>query len=428
MTEYLPYLFIVFLLACSAFFSSTEIAFASANKTRLRQRAENGSLRERWALEISDHYDKALCAILIGNNLVNIASSSVATLIAMELAATAGAATGTGVAIATGVMTVLLLIFGEILPKQLAKQFCDAYAVSAAPLLRLFMLITKPLVFIFMQLIALLSRMWGGGQNDDSITIEDLASIIETVEEEGVIDEDRSELLQSAIEFDETEAREIITHRMDMLALDINDDPDEIIAAALESRYSRIPIYDGRIDNIIGILQVNHLLRELMDGNKPNIGNLITEAEFVPQTKKLPAVLEQLRQHKNHIAVVTDEYGGTFGIITMEDILEELVGDIWDETDEIDPDITEETENGFAMDGSMMLSDFLSHIEEEDEELEDYITTVGGWATEVLGDYPDEGQSFRYRDYVITIEEIDEFRVTKLRVLHDPEETDEEEE
>ncbi len=419
---YLPYLFIVFLLICSAFFSSTEIAYASASKTRLKQRAENGSLREKWALEISDHYDKALCAILIGNNLVNIASSSVATVIAMQLVGDAG------VAVATGVMTVLLLIFGEILPKQLAKQFCDPYTVAAAPLLRFFMLITRPIVFIFMQLIALLSRLWGGGQNDDSITIEDIASIIETVEEEGVIDEDQSELLQSAIEFDETEAREIITHRMDMLALDINDDPDEIIAAAIESRYSRIPIYDGRIDNIIGILQVNHLLRELMDGNKPNIGSMITEVEFVPQTKKLPAVLEQLRQHKNHIAVVTDEYGGTFGIITMEDILEELVGDIWDETDEIDPDITDETENGFAMDGSMMLSDFLEHIEAEDEELEDHITTVGGWATEVLGDYPDEGQSFRYRDYVITIEEIDEFRVTKLRVLYDPQDETEEEE
>ena len=418
----MPYLFIVFLLICSAFFSSTEIAFASANKTRLKQRSENGSLRDKWALEISDHYDKALCAILIGNNLVNIASSSVATVIAMSLVGDAG------VAIATGVMTVLLLIFGEIMPKQLAKQFCDAYAAAAAPLLRLFMTITKPLVFIFMKMIAVLSRLWGGSQQDDSITIEDIASIIETVEEEGVIDEDCSELLQSAIEFDETEAREIITHRMDMLALDINDDPDEIIAAALESRYSRIPIYDGRIDNIIGILQVNHLLRELMDGRKPRIGDLITDVEFVPQTKKLPAVLEQLRQHKNHIAVVTDEYGGTFGIITMEDILEELVGDIWDETDEIDPDITEETENGFTMDGAMMLSDFLEHIEAEDDELEDYITTVGGWATEVLGDYPDEGQSFRYRDYVITIEEIDEFRVTKLRVLHDPQEEDGEEE
>ncbi len=418
----MPYLLIVFLLIGSAFFSSTEIAFASLNKTRLKRSAEEGGVRAKWALEISEHYDKALCTILIGNNLVNIASSSVATVIAMSLVGDAG------VAIATGIMTVLLLIFGEILPKQLAKQFCDTYAPATAPLLRLMMIVTSPLVYLFMKMIAVLSRLWGGGQHDDGITIEDLASIIETVEEEGVIDEDCSELLQSAIEFDETEVREIITHRVDMLALDINDDPDEIIATALESRYSRIPIYDDSVDNIIGILQVNHLLRELMDGQKPNIGNLITDVEFVPQTKKLPAVLEQLRQHKNHIAVVTDDYGGTLGIVTMEDILEELVGDIWDETDEIDPDITEETENGFTMDGSMMLSDFLEHIEVEDDELEDHITTVGGWATEVMGDYPDEGQSFRYRDYVITVEEIDEFRVTKLRVLHDPQEEIEDEE
>ncbi len=415
------YILIAFLLVGSAFFSSTEIAFASVNKTRLKRSAEEGVVRAKWALEISEHYDKALCTILIGNNLVNIASSSVATVIAMSLVGDAG------VAIATGIMTVLLLIFGEILPKQLAKQFCDSYAPATAPLLRLFMVITSPLVYLFMKMIAVLSHLWGGGQHDEGITIEDLTSIIETVEEEGVIDEDCSELLHSAIEFDETEVREIITHRVDMLALDINDDPDEIIAAALESRYSRIPIYDDSVDNIIGILQVNHLLRELMDGQKPNIGNLITDVEFVPQSKKLPAVLEQLRQHKNHIAVVTDDYGGTLGIVTMEDILEELVGDIWDETDEIDPDITEETENGFTMDGSMMLSDFLAHIEVEDEELEDHITTVGGWATEVMGDYPDEGQSFRYRDYVITVEETDEFRVTKLRVLHDPQEETEDE-
>ena len=258
----MPYVFIAFLLLCSAFFSSTEIAFASVNKTRLKQRAEEGSLRNKWALEISEHYDKALCTILIGNNLVNIASSSVATVIAMSLVGDAG------VAVATGIMTVLLLIFGEIMPKQLAKQFCDTYAVTSTPLLRALMIITSPLVFIFMKMIDVLSRLWGGKTQDDGITIEDIASIIETVEEEGVIDEDRSELLQSAIEFDETEAREIITHRMDMLALDINDDPDAIIAAALESRYSRIPIYDGRIDNIIGILYVNHLLRELMDGRK----------------------------------------------------------------------------------------------------------------------------------------------------------------
>jgi len=404
-----PYLGIVLLLICSAFFSSSEIAYASASRTRLRRAAETGSLRETWALEISEHYDKALCTILIGNNLVNIASSSVATVIAMHLVGDAG------VAVATAVMTVLLLIFGEIVPKQMGKQFCDRLVLAVAPLLRVLMVITAPLVCLFMKLVHLLSGLWGSAE-DGALTYDDLASIIETVEDEGVIDEEQGELLQSAIAFDETEVREIITHRMDMVALDINDSPRELIKTALESEYSRIPVYDDRVDRVVGVLQVNHLLRALLDEDTPDIRGLLTPAVFVPDTKKLPAVLEQLRRSKNHMAVVTDEYGGIFGIITMEDILEELVGEIWDETDEIEPEITEETAEGFVMDGAMMLWDFLEHIGVEDPELEDHIMTVGGWATETIGDYPKVGEVFHYREYSVTIDEVEEFRVTKLRV------------
>ena len=405
-----PYLAIVLLLIGSAFFSSSEIAFASANKTRLRKAAECGSKKGCWAVQISDCYDKALCSVLIGNNLVNIAASSVATVIAMRLVGDAG------VALATGVMTVLLLIFGEILPKQLAKQFCDSYALAVSPILHLFMLITSPLVWICMRLIALLSKLWGGAQKDSSITYDDLVTILETVEEEGVIDEDCCELIQSAIEFDETEVREIITHRMDMLSLDINDPAEELIRTALDSQYSRIPVYDNGIDDIIGVLPVNHLLKALLDTDTPDIRSMLTEAVFVPQTKKLPAVLDQMRRSKLHLVIVTDDYGGTLGMVTMEDILEELVGEIWDETDEIELDIVELSEDTLLVNGTLMLDDFLEYIEVEDPELDNYIITVGGWATEVLGDYPTVGQTFSYRDYDITVTQMDEFRVEQLRV------------
>lgn len=412
-----PYIGIILLLIGSAFFSSSEIAYASANRSRLRKAAEAGSKAGKWALEISEHYDKTLCTVLIGNNLVNIASSSVATVIAMALVGDAG------VAIATGVMTFLLLIFGEILPKQLAKQYCDSYALAVAPILKLCMVITAPLVRLFMAMIAQLSKLWGGSQ-DASITYEDLVTVIEAVEEEGIIDEDCSELLQSAIEFDETEAQEIVTHRVEMTALDISDPVEELIETALNCEYSRIPVYEDTIDNIIGILPVNQLLKELLDTPTPDIRALLQEPVFVPQTRELPELLEQMRRSKFHMAVVTDDHGGTLGIVTMEDILEELVGEIWDETDEIEEDIVELPNDDLLVDGGMMLGDFLEYIEVNDPELEDYIITVSGWVTEVLDDYPEVGDTFQYQNYRITIEETDDLCASKLRLQKLPETED----
>lgn len=417
----MSYVLIVFLLICSAFFSSTEIAYASANESRLRKAAESGSKSGKRALYIKEHYNKTLCTILIGNNLVNIASSSVATVIALELVGDAG------VAVATGVMTVLLLIFGEILPKQLAKQFCDKYALFSASLLHLLYKLTSPLVWLFMQMIALVSKVWTRAKTDTAITYDDLMTMVEIVEEEGILEETSVELLQAAIEFDDIEVHKVITHRVNMTALDINDPIEESIQTALASEYSRIPVYEDSIDNIIGILPVSVLLKELLDNPTPDIRAMLTEPLFVPQTKNLPEVLDQMRRSKFHIAVVTDDYGGTLGIATMEDILEELVGEIWDETDEIEPDIVEISEDSFFMDGSLMLGDFLEHIDVEDPELDDYIITVSGWATEILEDYPKVADSFHYRNYRITVAETDDLCATKLRVERlEPEEEPEE--
>ena len=406
-----PYLAIVLLLIGSAFFSSSEIAYASANKSRLKKAAESGDKKGKWAQEISEHYDKTLTAVLIGNNLVNIASSSVATVIAMALVGDAG------VAVATAVMTILLLIFGEIVPKQLAKQFCDSYALAVSPIMKVVLLITRPFVWLFGKIIHVISKSWAWAKTDTSITYEDLVTIIETVEEEGVIDEDCSELLQSAIEFDETEVQEISTHRVEMTALDINDYTKEIIETALNSEYSRIPVFEDTIDNIIGILPVNLLLKELLDTDQPDIKEMLQEPLFVPQTKKLPEVLDLMQRSKIHMAIVTDDHGGTLGIVTMEDILEELVGEIWDETDTIEEEILQVSENEFLADGSMMLNDFLEYFEIEDPELDDYIITVNGWITEILDDYPKVNDSFDYKNYHIIIEETDDLVVSSLKVI-----------
>ena len=405
-----PYLAIVLLLIGSAFFSSSEIAYAAANKSRLKKAAESGSRRAKWAVEISENYDKALCSVLIGNNLVNISSSAVATVVAMALVGDAG------VAIATGVMTFLLLIFGEILPKQLAKQFCDSYVLMVSPILRLFMFLTKPFVWLFMNMIAGIAKIWKRGEDETALTYEDLITVIETVEEEGVIDEDCSELLQSAIEFDEREVQEVATHRVDMLALDINDPVEELIVTAVDSDFSRIPVYDDSIDDIIGILPVATLLKELLDDPRPDLRAILQEPVFVPHTKKLPKVLEQMREDKVHMLIVTDDHGGTLGCVTMEDVLEEIVGEIWDETDEIEEEIVALEEDLILVNGDTMLGDLLDYLEEDDPELEDDIITVNGWVTEILGDYPEVGNEFTYRHYQITVDEVDDLVASKLKV------------
>ena len=248
---------------------------------------------------------------------------------------------------------------------------------------------------------------------------------MEIVEEEGVLDEDSVELLQSAIEFDEREVQEILTHRVDVTAVDINDPIEEIISVALNSEYSRIPVYDDSIDKMVGILQVNHLIRCLLDTDTPDIHSVMTDVVFVPQTKKLPEMLEQMRREKFHIAVVTDDYGGTLGIVTMEDILEEIVGEIWDETDVIEPDIIEQHDGSLIIIGDLMLGDLLDHLEIEDEELDDYIITVSGWVTEIMEDYPEVGENFLYNGWRITVTEVDGLRVAKLSVVK--EQSDDEE-
>jgi CBS domain containing-hemolysin-like protein len=410
MQDYWSYIGIVLLMLCSAFFSSSEIAYASANKLRLKKANESGGIKGKWAYFISENYSKALCTILIGNNLVNIAASSVATVIAISLVGSAG------VAYATGIMTVLLLIFGEIVPKQLAKQHSDNYVIVISPIMRFLMIITKPIVAVFMRFIVFVSKLWGGASQEAPMTEDELATIIETVEEEGVIDQERRDLLQSAIEFNEIRAQEVITYRKDILAVDINDSAEKIIKIALDSPYSRIPVYDGSIDNIIGVFSLNHLLKSLSKEKTPDIRSILTEVSFVHKSKELPVVLDEMRRRKIHMVVVTDDYGGTLGILTMEDILEQLVGEIWDETDKIRNEFVKVSENNYEVDGNVNIYEFLDYFHIKDDELEEHFVTLGGWSIKMLGGFPKQDDSFEYKNLTVTVAEIDELRVTKLSV------------
>lgn len=428
-----PYLIIILMLILSAFFSGSEISFNASNKMRLKKNAEGGSKTAAMAYKISENFTTALSAILIGNNLANIAASSVTTIIIIKVltALNVGeSANSLASAIATVIMTILILIFGEIVPKILAKQHADRVVCWVAYPVRVLTIILYPVVFIVMLIVNLLRKLWGKDRAEDepTVTEEDLSSIIETVEEEGVIDEDKSELLQSTLEFPDTTVEEIMTPRIDMLSIDADDTPEAIDEVIESSRYSRLPVYEDSIDNIIGVLYLNHYYKnavESKDGQKP-LRELLIPVCFIHKTMRLPAALAVLREKKTHVAIVIDEFGGTLGLVTMEDILEELVGDIWDESDEIVSMIEQTGDTTYEVNGDMNIDDFFSEIEFHAKDVECEYSTVGGWAVEMLNADPHVGDTFNYENLFVVVSEMDDMRVTKLTVLVNPVEESEE--
>lgn len=428
---------ILIMILFSAFFSASEISFNASNKMRLKKSAEAGSKTAALAYKISENFTSALSAILIGNNLANIAASTAATVITMSLLLNinAGGSDSLASLIATLVMTFLILIFGEIVPKIVAKNNADVTVLWFAYPIRILTYILYPVVWLVMGLVRLLSKIWGKDNDEGpTVTEEELSSIIDTVEEEGVIDEDQSDLLQSTLEFRDTTVEEIMTPRIDVLAFDIQDDPEEIRKTIEGSHFSRIPVFEDSVDNIIGILYLNHYYRQAIDTPAiPNevIRSMLMEPCFLHKTMKLPAALTVLRERKTHIAIIIDEFGGTLGIVTMEDILEELVGDIWDESDEIVPEFVKTGENTYEVSGDMNIDDFFSEIEYEPHDFECEYTTMGGWAIERLDADPHVGDSFTDEDethtlYVV-VSEMDDMRVTKLTILVKSRENEEEE-
>ena len=413
----LRYLFILLLVLLSAFFSGSEIAYASVNRARLRKLAQEGGRPPKLALYIAEHYDKALSAILIGNNLVNIAASSLVTVITLKLTFPRASLWG------TAAITVVILIFGEIAPKIAARETNTRFALLAALPIRLVMLVTWPVVTVVTWLTDRIASLWKSGEGP-TVTEEELMTIIETVEDEGLIDEDRSDLLISALEFEEVTAQEILTPRVDMVAVDIEDSLSDILKVAQASRYSRLPVYENSIDNIIGILNLKHLYKMLAFDGAADIRSMLMPPCFVHKTMKLPAVLAQLKKQKLHIAIVNDEYGGTMGLLTMEDVLEQLVGEIWDETDDIIEPIVELGQGLYDVDGDLSIYELFDRIglDEEDGDF----TTAGGWAIDRLGGFPRKGDRFTYENLAVTVTAVDGHRVTRLEVRVEPENEEEE--
>ncbi len=418
---------VIFVMIClSAYFSASEIAFNSANKMRLRRAAEGGSKTAKVAYSIVEKFTVALSTILIGNNLANIAVSTCTTLIVMDLFKDNIALAST---IATILVTVVILIFGEIMPKILSKHNADTVVRFVAIPTRILTIILSPFVFIVMALLFVLRKMWGSDRKTDepTVTEDELVCIIDAIEEEGVINEESGDLLQSTIDFSDTTIEKIMTPRIDMTAIDI-DDEEEKIAALLSdtTQFSRLPVYEDSIDNIIGILSLTRYYKATLEDADPDIRSLLLKPCKLHKTMKLPAALAKLREAKMHLAIVIDEFGGTLGVVTMEDILEELVGDIWDDTDVIVTECLSTGENTYEVIGDMNIDDFFEEVDYvKPEDFTCEYTTMGGWAVEMLEADPHVGDNFRYDNIFVIVTQMDEERVTKLTVLVEPKEDDE---
>lgn len=393
------------LVMMSAYFSATETAFSSLNKTRLKTIAEKGDKKAKLALGLSERYDKLISTILIGNNIVNIAVASMGTVLFVHYYGDAGAT------ISTIVVTVVVLIFGEISPKSLAKNCPERFAMFSAPFLRVILVLFTPLNVLFTGWQKLLNRIFRLEQ-DTKMSQEELLMLVDEVEQDGSIDEEEGELLRNAIEFKEQDAEDILTHRVDLEAVPVDADKTEIARVFTESKFSRLLVYGENIDNILGVIHQ----KDFYTGSgitEKDVKEIMTPVVFALQNEKLSNLLRHLQKNKSHIAVVVDEYGGTSGIVTMEDILEELVGEIWDEHDEIAILFREAGKNCWLVDASVDLDEFCDQFEIETES---EMVSLSGWVMEQVGQVPVAGDRFLYENLEITVTRVDNHRVMEVRV------------
>ena len=421
MDDWFSYILLVILIALSAFFSASETAYTTVNKIRLQNYVDAGSKKAKTALFIAENYDRTLTTILIGNNIVNIGASSIATLLFVKLFGPSGAA------ISTAVMTILILIFGEVLPKSFAKESSEKFALAFSRPLRILMTVFWPVVFLFIQLKKVAKHISPIKEEETpTVTEQELKFIVESIEDEGVLEKQESELVQHALEFDEKTVQEVLTPRVDMTTLDIEDDLQTNIGLVLTERFSRIPVCRGTSDRIIGILHTKDLLEALVRGDAIDLASMVQPAFFVYKTKKLSSLLADFKRNKTHVAIVTDDYGGTVGMVTMEDLLEELVGDIWDEDEEIIQDFVQIDSQHFLISGDLTIRDLFDQLDLPFSNLESNHTSCGGWALEALGHIPQAGEAFQFKNMTLTIQEMDDQRVKKLSVYLAPQPEEEE--
>ncbi len=412
---------LVLLVLCSAFFSSAEISYASANKLHIRSAAEAGDRRARGVQWISDHFPRFLSTILVGNNLVNIAFSSVMTLLLKDTLSS-------GETAAPFVSTAVLLICGEIIPKIVGSSQADRLVYYYILPLRFFMTLFTPVVFVVNAIVEKLSRFWTPEEAEPEVTDDELVTILETIEEEGVFTEQESELIKSAIEFSDVTAVDILIPRVDVAAFNLDDGLQELLDDDDLLSYSRIPVYRETIDNIQGILSTKKLLKAAVAQPPEEIivDDLLSPPVYVHKTRTISSILKEFRKKHLMMAVVVDEFGGTMGILTLEDILEEIVGDIFDESDDVELDVVPEGEDIFTVDGGTNIDDFFEYIGYTPEDFESEYSTMGGWAVEKLDRFPKVGDHFTWDRFDVTVTAAEAMRVETLQIRLLPPAQDEE--
>ena len=400
---------LIIILLCiimSAYFSATETAFSSLNRIRIKNMADKGNKRAALVLKLSEDYDRLLSTILIGNNIVNIACASLSTLLFVRLLGE-----DAGASVSTAVTTVIVLVFGEVSPKSIAKESPEKFSMFSAPILNFMAVLLTPLNFLFKQWKKVLSRFFHSSASQ-GITEEELITIVEEARQDGGIDEQEGDLLRNALEFNELKAADILTPRIDVVGVNVCAGAEEIASVFTETGYSRLPVYQGSIDNIVGILYHKDFYNKIY-GTGKGIKDVIRPALFITRHKKISQLLQELQASNHHIAVVIDEFGGTVGIVTLEDILEELVGEIWDEHDEIIRSVEKLSDDEFLVLGNANV-DKLLELLGYDEETE--AVTVNGWIMNELQKLPEKGDSFRFHEWQITVMEMEERRVKSARI------------
>ncbi len=404
---------IVLCIFLSGVFSAAEMAIISCNRVRMENEAEDGNKKAARVLKLNEDYDNTLSTILLSNNLVNIAASSLSTVYIILL-------TGSDDLnwLITAIVTILVIIFGETIPKIISKKHANSLSQGLSGFITALYYVLWPVNFIVVKITAALTGALGrrDEENAEDEKTEELQAIIETAEDEGVIDADQSEIVAAAIDFSDVSASDVMTARVDIEAIDIDDPVGKIMKQVAKSRKSRFPVYKDSIDNIIGVMHLNPFLKAMARDGRPDIRELMNEPCYVYKTAKLPHVLDVLKDARQHLAIVTDEYSGTLGIVTMEDVLEELVGDIWDDNDEIEEEVIESETGELIVDGDMPIGDFLERLGISEDDWDYESQTAGGWAIEFFGDFPKPGDSFDYDKYHVVVSSAEERRVVQLTI------------
>ncbi|WP_025724602.1 HlyC/CorC family transporter [Acholeplasma granularum] len=405
MSDSTIYILVTIAIIFSAFFSASEVAFATHNRIRMKNLAEKGNKKAKLVMKLNENYDVFLSTILIGNNIANILGTSLVTILFVN---TFG--TDLGATLSTVTFTIIILIFAEVSPKSIAKEYPDKFAMFASTFIQILVYLLLPLNYFFKVWKKFLSLIFkpNTGQH---MSEDELLMIVDEVQESGGIDESSSSLIKSAIEFSDLEAVDIYTPRIDIVAISKNQSNEEIFEVFKESGYSRLPVYEDNIDHIIGVINYKDFFSILNENLK--LDEVIKNVLYIPKTKKLKDLLLELQQSKSHMAIVIDDYGGTSGLLTLEDILEELVGDIWDEHDDIVEAVKKIDDNHYVVLGNSSIEDFLDTIESDEEP---NVLTVNGWIVEKIGTLPVEGKTYEVAPYIFNIIKMDGKRIESVEI------------